>query len=176
MTPNTKKLLVILAALMGVQFVAMPLINWQGGVWRELQANMTALSARSDLVASADRLRAIAERGRNNVEAIAAGAIGTTQQDLLATQDKVLEELKVHSLAMRSFQWVTAATNDQGNVAIARLEIRGALQDVIAWQSELPEETPRLDVRALSLNIDPRSPEMTVSGDVVVAVLRMDGQ
>lgn len=172
MSPNTLKLLGIVALLLTVQWVVLPWLSWQNEQVIALEKKLQRLSERSDVIRSGTRLENERAQLSTSLEALAVLSAPNHDGIELPLQQLIVARLSDYKLELESFEWGEAGTDDVIPLR-ARITIAGGREDFIDWQNSLLQSQPWMEVEEFNLRrLNPQWFEMSeVTGDVVIRVI-----
>lgn len=150
MTLDAKRLLLIVAVLLLVQWFAVPLIIWQNEQVRDIEQNLESIAARESLAGSVGVLETETQLRLEALDALKGLAFAQSPTAKLKMQRLVRASLEDKQLMVDKFEWSPQAP---GTLAVlrARVSIRGGADNLFDWMTGLQFEEPWINVLAFKV-------------------------
>jgi len=169
MTPNTRKLLLVAALLLAIQWGLVPLFQWQTQRIETISRHADTLAVRDSLVAQKPDLDLQIEKRRQALSVLAEATFPKTATATVDLQRWLSKSLEEQSLQVRSVEWSPQVTGAL-SPARAKVQLRGSSSGFFAWIAQLQAEQLWVDVVSFRLRqSDRRDPSTDVfSGEVTL--------
>ena len=159
MTANTKRLLAIVACLIGAQWILLPIIAWQNEMTSGIETNLALVAARDTAIDSLPDLQQVIRQRSARLDNLASSAFTPGQTTTLEIQRSMTSSLANNRLRVVSFEWAPEA---EGSISVLRAQVRvsGQSRDVFEWIAQQQFEATWIDILALKMrHADPRRPD-----------------
>jgi hypothetical protein len=168
-SPNTLRLLGIVAALLLVQWVVVPWLDWQGEQVAELERDGQKLANRAAVIDELDDLSLQKQRLSELLSGLSSLAVPNMGGIELSLQQLTTAQLADYDLDVEAFEWSEAASGDVMALR-ARITIAGPTPNFIDWQNSLLDSEPWVVIEEFELRrLDSRFYEMNnISGDILI--------
>ena len=168
-SPNTLRLLGIVAALLLVQWVVVPWLDWQGEQVAELERDRQKLANRAAVIDQLDDLSLQKQRLSELLSGLSSLAVPNMGGIELSLQQLTTAQLADYDLDVEAFEWSEAASGDVMALR-ARITIAGPTPNFIDWQNSLLDSEPWVVIEEFELRrLDSRFYEMNnISGDILI--------
>lgn len=156
MTLNAKQLLVIAFALMGVQFLLLPVIVWQNEQVATIERDLDAIASRESLISSLPAMQREVVRRDEAIATLRAAGFTRSPTASLEMQRWVSLSLKNGRVSVDNFEWAPQALGPV-TTSRAKVGVRGRSKDLLEWIAMIRAEESWVSVLALKLrHADPR--------------------
>lgn len=172
MSPNTFRLLGIVAVLLLIQWVVLPWLDWQGGQVSELGRDRQKLADRAAVIDRSDEFSQEKQRLSEALTELSRLAVPNMGGIELSLQQLTTAQLADYDLDVEAFEWSEPSAGDV--IALrARITVAGPTERFIDWQNSLLDSEPWVLVEELELRrLNPRHYEMdNIRGDIVVSFI-----
>lgn len=150
MATNTKRLLVIVVCLLGVQWILLPIFAWQNESASSIEADLAVVAARSAAIDSLPELEQFLRLRSARLDELSNSAFTPGPTTNLEIQRSITDSLANNRLKVVSFEW---APQTDGAISILRAQVRvtGQSRDVFEWVALQQFETTWIDILALKM-------------------------
>lgn len=157
MSTTQQRLLILAAALAAIQFLWLPLMDYQAQQHDELKLLQQRLGRSQELVTHEEELREAAAKARAN-EALLLEAIPVANERTayrIELQGEIQNIVRTEQLNLEEFNWLTDAQNVSQNVQLQRAKIRleGPVSQLAKVHLELTQKLP--SIRFVDVSLTP---------------------
>lgn len=169
MTPNTRKLLLVVALLLAVQWILVPFVQWQAQRVEAISRHADTLAVRDRLIAQKPDLDLEIEKRRQALSVLAQATFPKTATATVDLQRWLSKSLEEQALQARSVEWSPPVAGAQSPVR-AKVQLRGSSSGFFEWIAQLQAEQLWVDVVSFRLRqSDRRDPSKDLfSGEVTL--------
>lgn len=156
MTTNTKRLLAIVACLLGAQWILLPIIVWQNEMTSGIETNLAVVAARDAAIDSLPDLQQVIRQRSAKLDELSKATFAPGPTSNLEIQRRMTSSLSNNGLKVMSFEW---APQTEGSISVVRAQVRvmGQSKQVFEWIATQQLEALWIDILALKMRHgDPR--------------------
>lgn len=156
MTLNAKQLLVIAFALMGVQFLLLPVIVWQNERVATIGRDRDAIASRESLISSFPAMQREVVRRDEAIATLRAAGFSRSPTVSLEIQRWISLSLENGRVSVDSFEWAPQALGPV-TTSRAKVGVRGRSKDLLEWIAIVQAEESWIGILGLKLrHLDPK--------------------
>lgn len=141
MTPNVRRLLLIVGVLLVLQWIVTPIVMWQNHLVAELEAGLATLTKRNSTIKSVEYLDSELSRRQDALTELSDLTFPLSPTDTLDIQRWVEKSLGDYDLTLSEIEW--GPKSDGYPVTVrAKVVVRGRFIDTLIWQTAIQLSEP----------------------------------